>query len=77
MANIKIADTKATIQFDCLGAPTHYRVSESNDFTGAVWTSFVNQDLIIDYPLNEFKAYNLFLQVKSSVMESNIKNSYI
>lgn len=73
MANIKIADTKATIQFDCLGTPTHYRVSESNDFTGAVWTSFVNQDLTIDYPLNEFKAYNLFLQVKSSVMESNIK----
>lgn len=73
MANIKIADTKATIQFDCLGTPTHYRVSESNDFTGAVWTSFVNQDLIIDYPLNELKAYNLFLQVKSSVMESNIK----
>lgn len=73
MANIKIADTKATIQFDCLGTPTHYRVSESNDFTGAVWASFINQDLIIDYPLNEFKAYNLFLQVKSSVMESNIK----
>ena len=35
MANIQIMDTKAVIQFDCLGIPTHYRISELSDLSDA------------------------------------------
>lgn len=74
MANIKIMDTKAVVQFDCLGTPTHYRIGETSDFSDSTWTEFDNPELIIEYNLPTIKTYNLFAQVKNSVMESNIKS---
>lgn len=74
MANIQIMDTKAVVQFDCLGTPSYYRIGETSDLSGAVWTEFDNAELIIEYQLGSIKTYNLFAQVKNSVMESNIKS---
>lgn len=73
MANIQVMDNKAVIEFDCLGTPTHYRISDNINFTGSTWTTFPNSQLQIKYPLSEIKTYNLFGQVKNDVMESNIR----
>lgn len=77
MANIQVMNNKAVIEFDCLGTPTHYRVSDNINFNGSTWTAFPNSQLQIEYPLSEIKTYNLFGQVKNNIMESNIRTLII
>lgn len=77
MANIKVKDIKAIVQFDCIGTPTHYRISEVDDFSDTSWIAFTTSNLTVEYALSEIKIYTLFMQVKSAVMESNIKSMII
>lgn len=77
MANIQVLDTKAVLQFDCIGTPTHYRIGELADLSDASWVQFTTTDLIVEKQLPEIKTYGLFLQVKNSVMESNIRSIVI
>lgn len=69
---IYINDTLASIQIFCIGKPTHYRVSELETIEGSEWVTFPDS-FIITYPTVTSKIYTLFIQVKSAVMESNIK----
>lgn len=69
---IYLNDTQASIQIFCIGKPTHYRVSELETMEGSEWVAFPDS-FIITYPTDTSKVYTLFIQVKSAVMESNIK----
>lgn len=73
MAEIKIGDNFVRVQVECIGTPTEYKVSEDSTFDNISWVPFNNGDLIVDYPMTDFRDYTIYFQIRSSVMESNVK----
>jgi len=62
-----------TVHNSIIGIPTHYRVSESPDFTGASWVPFTS----VDFPFtlsSGFGVKTVYVQVKNQYGESNVRS---
>lgn len=63
-----------TIRLNCIGIATAYRVSETEDMTGAGWTDITDDSLDVPYVLSDgYGAKALYVQVKNLYSESNVR----
>ena len=69
-------DRNITLSLGVTGTPTHYRVSEAANFTGAEWVSYSSN--VISYLLSSSPGMKtVYVQVKNATNESEIKSAQI
>jgi len=62
-----------TVHLNVIGTPTHYRISEIEDFTGAAWVTLTGMDVPFNLS-SGFGVKTIYVQVKNQYGESNIRS---
>lgn len=74
--NSSTVDSNVTLNFDCVGTPTHYIASENLDFAGANWIPYIaNPAFILSTLQSGIKT--VYIKLKNATTETPVLNDSI